>query len=106
MRIEVCEICGNGINIKRGYFVRVYEESPEKHIYHLFCFKDKIINDQRRRIENKEKERGVFLQYSTYTKHMMICQYCGHYMIEVDIEMYECHNPRCPNYMGYGEKGF
>ena len=36
----------------------------------------------------------------------MICQYCGHYMIEVDIEMYECHNPMCPNYMGYGEKGF
>ena len=31
---------------------------------------------------------------------LMECSYCGHYMTEVDIDVYECHNPECPNYLG------
>ena len=57
MRTKVCEACGNGIRIKRGYFVRVYEEPPEKHFYHLFCFKAKIIDDQRRRMTEREEKK-------------------------------------------------
>ena len=30
------------------------------------------------------------------------CGVCGHYMTEVDIDTYECHNPECPAYLGGG----
>ena len=57
MRTKVCEACGNGIRIKRGYFVCVYEEPPEKHIYHLFCFKAKVVDERQRRITEREEKK-------------------------------------------------
>jgi len=57
MKSKVCEACGNGIRIKRGYFVRVYEEPPVKHIYHLFCFKAKIIDERRRRTKEQDEKK-------------------------------------------------
>ena len=58
MRTKVCEYCRNGIRIKRGYFVRAYEEPPEKHIYHLVCFKIKIVDEQhKRKTEREEMEK-------------------------------------------------
>lgn len=57
MRTKVCEACGNGIRIKRGYFVRVHEEPPVKHIYHLFCFKAKIVDERRRRMTEREEKK-------------------------------------------------
>ena len=29
----------------------------------------------------------------------MECSYCGNTLTEVDIEIYECHNPYCKNYL-------
>ena len=65
MRTKVCEACGNGIRIKRGYFVCVYEEPPEKHIYHLFCFKAKMVDERRRRMAEREekKESGNLMEW-------------------------------------------
>jgi hypothetical protein len=57
MRTKVCEACGNGIKTKRGYFVRVYEEPPEKHIYHLVCFKIKTVEERHRRMAEREDVR-------------------------------------------------
>ena len=29
----------------------------------------------------------------------MECSYCGNTLTEVDVKIYECHNPYCKNYL-------